>query len=67
MFLIEARAFCTECKFELESRNAMGVAAKHHKKTGHYVQMQLVFGQHFGKPKLELSEIDRVSIPMEGL
>ena len=50
MHLIEAEAWCTDCDWTTEARNAMGNAAQHHQKTGHYVQMQLIYGQTFGKP-----------------
>lgn len=53
MYLVEARARCIDCGWETEARNAMGTAARHHKKTGHYVQVELGFAQLFGKPKDE--------------
>ena len=33
----EASARCEECEFEVHSRNAHGLAAQHHYKTGHTV------------------------------
>ncbi len=51
MFLIDARADCVDCEWHTEGKNAMGNGAIYHRKTGHYVQCELYFAQHFGKPK----------------
>jgi len=48
MHLIRAYAVCCDCGWELEARNAMGVAAKHHYKTGHEVQVEMTYSQIFG-------------------
>lgn len=48
MKLLTARCWCTVCGYELEARNAMGVAAKHHKKTGHCTMVELCYSQVFG-------------------
>jgi hypothetical protein len=50
MFLIDAQATCTVCGWHTEGKNSMGNAARHHHKTGHYVQCELYYGQHFGQP-----------------
>ncbi len=50
MHLVEARARCIDCGWETEAKNAMGTAARHHQKTGHYVQVELGFVQVFGEP-----------------
>lgn len=33
--LVHAQAFCYECKWKVGTRNALGLAAIHSKKTGH--------------------------------
>ena len=53
MRLMEAEAWCTDCDWTTAGRNAMGNAAKHQQKTGHYVQMQLIYSQTFGEPHQE--------------
>lgn len=49
MHLVAAMCHCTECGYELEARNAMGVAANHHKRTGHCVQVELSYVHQFGQ------------------
>lgn len=34
-------AVCADCSFYVDARNAMGLAAIHHKKTGHQVSCEL--------------------------
>ena len=51
MHLIHALAWCMDCKWKVESRNAMGVAAIDHQKTGHCTMVELGFNQVFGERK----------------
>lgn len=53
MHLLAASAWCTQCTpiWEYEGKNAMGLAAIHHKKTGHFVMVELHYGQTFGEPR----------------
>jgi len=53
MFLMDAQATCVDCGWHTEGRNSMGNAAQHHQKTGHYVQCEMYYGQHFGGPDAE--------------
>ena len=54
MYLVEAQAYCRECDWRVESRNAMGVAAKHFYKTGHEVFVELGYAHIYGmKPEKE--------------
>ncbi len=50
MHLLNAYAWCTVCDWKTEGKNAMGIAAIHHKKTGHYTQVELHYSQVFGGP-----------------
>ncbi len=50
MHLLDASAWCTECDWTTEGRNAMGVAAIHHQKKGHCTMVELAFSQVFGNP-----------------
>ncbi len=50
MFMMDAKATCVTCGWHTEGKNSMGNAAKHHQKTGHYVQCELYYGQFFGQP-----------------
>ncbi len=58
MHLLDANAWCTVCDWKVESKNAMGVAAIHQKKTGHMTMVELYYSQIFGEPK-EKSEKDK--------
>jgi hypothetical protein len=51
MHLLNASAWCTECNWKTEGKNAMGNAAKHYHKTGHFIQLELAYGHSFGQPK----------------
>lgn len=57
MHLMFAEAWCVDCDWKTEGKNSMGNAARHHKSTGHYVQMELSYGQTFGNPKETKSEL----------
>ena len=50
MHLLDASAWCTVCDWEYEGKNAMGLAAIHHKKKGHCTMVELYFSQVFGDP-----------------
>lgn len=54
MHLLDANAWCTVCDWKVESKNAMGVAAIHHKKTGHFTMVELYYSQTFGEPKVDI-------------
>ena len=49
MWLVSAMYICHDCGKEYEGSNAMGLAALHHKKTGHHTSVQMVYAQHFPK------------------
>ncbi|KKN72940.1 hypothetical protein LCGC14_0406440 [marine sediment metagenome] len=51
MHLLDANAWCTECDWKTEGKNAMGVAAIHHKKKGHFTMVELYYSQTFGEPR----------------
>jgi len=51
MHLLNASAWCTECNWKTEGKNAMGNAAKHYQKTSHFIQIELSYGHSFGQPK----------------
>ena len=53
MHLLDASAWCTDCDWRVESKNAMGVAAIHHKKYGHFTMVELNYSQTFGEPNQE--------------
>ena len=53
MHLLDANAWCTVCDWKTEGKNAMGVAAIHHKKTGHFTMVELYYSQTFGDPSSE--------------
>ncbi|KKN22231.1 hypothetical protein LCGC14_0917320 [marine sediment metagenome] len=53
MHLMDIDAWCVDCDWETKGKNAMGNAARHHKKTGHYVQMELYYSQTFGEPHMK--------------
>ena len=50
MHLLDASAWCTDCDWKTEGKNAMGNAAKHNQKTGHCTMVELYFSQVFGNP-----------------
>ena len=50
MHLLDAQAWCTDCDWKTEGKNAMGNAARHHKKMGHCTMVELYFSQVFGEP-----------------
>ena len=49
MHIIHAIANCIDCNWEKDSRNSMVLAAQHHRKTGHYVQVEQCYGHSFGE------------------
>ena len=51
MNLLNASAWCNDCNWITDGKNAMGNAAKHHQKTEHFVQLELYYGHSFGQPK----------------
>jgi len=51
MHLLNAAAWCSDCEWKTEGKNAMGNAAKHHQKTGHFTMVELYYSQCFGNPK----------------
>ena len=50
MRLMNANAWCNECDWKTEGKNAMGNAAKHNQKTKHFVQVELYYRQSFRTP-----------------
>ena len=38
----EASAFCTECDWETDGKNAHGIAVQHHRRTGHTVNVEQI-------------------------
>ncbi len=56
MGLVAAMAWCQDCKWTAESRNAMGIAAIHHNKTGHYVIVETHLATKISKRKGEKDE-----------
>jgi hypothetical protein len=48
MHLIHAIADCRNCDWHCETRNAMGLAAKHHKATGHIVNVETGWSHTYG-------------------
>ena len=50
MHLLDASAWCTDCEWKTEGKNAMGNAARHHKATGHCTMVELYYSQVFGQP-----------------
>lgn len=53
MHLLDANAWCTDCEWVYEGKNAMGLAAIHHKKNGHFTMVELYYSQTFGVPHQE--------------
>jgi hypothetical protein len=54
MWLVSAMYRCHDCGKDYEGRNAMGLAALHHRKTGHHTSVQMVYAQHFpNQPHIE--------------
>lgn len=49
MHLVHALAQCRHCDKSWESRNAMGVAARHHQATGHTVIVEVCYAHFYGK------------------
>ena len=49
MHLLAALAWCRDCEWEYEGQNAMGLAAIHHKKKGHFTMVELHYSQTFGQ------------------
>ena len=58
MHLLDASAWCSECEWKTEGKNAMGNAAQHHQKTGHFTTVELYYSQCFGEVKTEEVESD---------
>ena len=54
MNLVIAEAYCAKCEWKTAGKNAMGNGARHYKKTGHEVNVDLHFIHDFGKPKLKV-------------
>jgi len=53
MHLLDAEAWCTDCDWKTEGKNAMGNAARHHKSTQHFTMVSLYYSQTFGEPHQE--------------
>lgn len=51
MHLIHALATCSDCGKRWESRNAMGVAARHHQSTGHTVVVEVAYAHRYGESR----------------
>lgn len=63
MHLLDAAAWCSNCQWKTEGKNAMGNAAKHHQKTGHFVMVELYYSQCFGEPKANRgNEVESIEI-----
>lgn len=45
--------YCNECDKKWYARNAVGLAAQHHYKTGHHCIVEVTSGIFFGEPKEE--------------
>lgn len=52
--IIEAEAMCEDCDWTVEAGNAVGLAAQHHKRTGHdvlsYQQIQVHYSKDYRRP-----------------
>lgn len=46
--VIHAYARCEDCGKEFDARNAQGLAAQHHNKTGHSVFGEIAYGFRYG-------------------
>lgn len=46
--LVDVQALCRDCGFAQFARNAMGLAAQHHKRTGHTVDVESQHYTRFG-------------------
>lgn len=66
MHLLNAEAWCDECGWKTEGRNAMGNAAKHYQKSGHFVMVELYFSQCFGEFKKKPNVVEVDSSPSRG-
>ena len=48
-------AQCGECDWHASTRNALGLAAQHHDRTGHFVRIEMYrvvfYGEHEGREK----------------
>lgn len=45
--LVAASAYCSDCEWEQGARNAMGLAAQHHYKTGHSTHVETTYAMTF--------------------
>jgi hypothetical protein len=55
--MLRAYAVCCDCNWELERNNALAVGAKHSKKYGHEVHVEITYVHIFGrKEKLATPE-----------
>ncbi len=62
MHLLAALAWCTDCSWEYEGQNAMGLAAIHHKKKGHRTLVELHYFQQFGTKSEKVKELDGTNL-----
>ena len=53
VWMCRAHATCDDCEVEYGSNNAMGLMAKHCKKTGHTGQVSMVYGIDYSKDSKE--------------
>lgn len=49
MFLVDVNAYCADCNWRAFTKNGMGLAAIHTKRTGHWTTVELGYVQHFGR------------------
>lgn len=46
-------AECQGCSWTLQSRNALGVGARHHDSTGHEVRVEVSYAVYYGRSQAE--------------
>ncbi len=56
MYLVDVNAYCNSCGWRAYTKNGMGLAAIHHKKTGHWTIVELGYVQQFGKAEVPLEQ-----------
>jgi len=59
MGLVHALASCLDCNWEAGSRNAMILAAQHHRKTGHQVMVEQCFSKTYLRDESRVKFDDR--------
>ena len=48
--MLDANAYCCDCDWEAGTRNAQGIAAQHHDRTGHDVHVNITNVVLYGCP-----------------